>query len=68
MVVADSNSDGAGNFSLDIEPALRTSPADNLAIVVSNTKGVFRLVSNETSWQTNAVSLYGITFAVREII
>tara|TARA_R110000850_G_scaffold67367_3_gene150075 strand:- start:26 stop:652 length:627 start_codon:yes stop_codon:yes gene_type:complete len=68
MVVADSNSDGSGNFSLDIEPALRTSPADNLAIVVSNTKGVFRLVSNETSWQTNAVSLYGITFAVREII
>ena len=68
MVVADSNSDGSGNFSLDIEPALRTSPADNLAIVVSNTKGVFRLSSNETSWQTNAVSLYGITFAVREII
>ena len=68
MVVADSNSDGAGNFSLNIEPALRTSPADNTTIVVSNTKGVFRLVSNETSWQTNAVSLYGITFAVREII
>ena len=68
MVVADSNSDGSGNFSLDIEPALRTSPADNTSIVVSNTKGVFRLVSNETSWQTNAVSLYGITFAVREII
>lgn len=68
MVVADSNSDGSGNFSLDIEPALRTSPADNTSIVVSNTKGVFRLSSNETSWQTNAVSLYGITFAVREII
>lgn len=68
MVVADSDSDGSGNFSLDIEPALRTSPADNTTIVVSNTKGVFRLVSNETSWQTNAVSLYGITFAVREII
>ena len=68
MVTASSNSDGSGNFTLSIEPALRTSPADNLGITVANTKGVFRLTSNETSWDTNAVSLYGITFAVREIL
>lgn len=68
MVTADSNSDGSGNFTLSIEPALRTSPANNTALTVSNTKGVFRLISNETSWQTNAVSLYGITFAVREVL
>jgi hypothetical protein len=68
MVTADSNSDGSGNFTLSIEPALRTSPANDTALTVSNTKGVFRLISNETSWQTNAVSLYGITFAVREVL
>jgi|TARA_R110000744_G_scaffold49636_5_gene107816 hypothetical protein len=68
MVTADANSDGSGNVSLSIEPALRSSPADNLAIVVANCKGVFRLSSNETGWNANAVSTYGLTFAVREYL
>lgn len=68
MVVADSNSDGSGNFTLSIEPALRESPTENLAIVVASTKGVFRLVSNATGWDTNAVSTYGITFGAREVL
>ena len=68
MVVADANTDGSGNASLDIEPALRTSPSDNLALTVANTKGVFRLVTNTTEWDTNAVRLYGITFAVTEYL
>jgi len=68
MVVADANTDGSGNASLEIEPALRTSPADNLAVIVANTKGVFRLVTNETEWDTNAVAVYGITFAVTEYL
>ena len=66
MLTADTNSDGSGDFTVAIEPALRTSPADNTALTVSSTKGVFRLASNETSWNTNAVSTYGMTFAVRE--
>ena len=68
MVVADANSDGSGNASLEIEPALRTSPSDNLAITVANTKGVFRLATNETEWDANAISVYGITFAVVEYL
>jgi len=68
MVVADSNSDGSGNFTLSIEPALRTSPADNLAITVANTKGVFRLNANTTEWNANEASTYGIAFSAREVI
>ena len=68
MVVADSNSDGSGNFTLSIEPALRDSPADDLAITVANTKGVFRLATNVTGWDTNAASTYGISFSAREVI
>mgnify|MGYP003647377633 CR=1 FL=1 len=68
MVVADANTDGSGNATLDIEPALRTSPTDNLNISVSNTKGVFRLTDNATEWDSNAVALYGITFAVVEYL
>ena len=68
MVTADANTDGSGNATLSIEPALRTSPADNLAITVANCKGVFRLNSNETSWNANAISTYGITFGVKEYL
>ena len=68
MVTADSNSDGSGNFTLSIEPALRESPANNLALTVSNTKGVFRLSNNVTGWDTNSASTYGIAFSAREVI
>ena len=68
MVTADSNSDSSGNFTLSIEPALRESPANDLAITVSNTTGVFRLSSNVTGWDTNAASTYGISFSAREVI
>jgi hypothetical protein len=36
MVTADANSDGSGNATLTIEPALMASPADNEPIVVTN--------------------------------
>ena len=68
MVVADANTDGSGNASLSIEPALRSSPSDTTTLTVSSAKGVFRLSSNDTGWDANAISTYGITFAVREAL
>ena len=68
MVVEDADTDSGGNATLSIEPALRTSPSNDLAVTVSNTKGVFRLVTNETEWDANSVSVYGITFAVTEYL
>lgn len=67
-VLTDASSDGTGNVTLDIWPHIRTAPADNAAITVSNAKGVFRLASNETSWSANEVSVYGITFGAMEVI
>ena len=68
MVTADANTDGSGDITVSIEPALRSSPADNTAITVSDCKGVFRLASNSTEWDANAISTYGVTFAVREYL
>ena len=68
MVVEDANTNGSGEATLSIEPALRTSPANDTAITVSNAKGVFRLVDNITEWEANAISVYGITFAVTEYL
>lgn len=50
MVVADANSNGSGNASLSIEPAIVSSPVDSSAVVVNDAKGLFRLDSSSWSW------------------
>jgi hypothetical protein len=65
-VLADANSNSSGEASLDIYPNLRSSPADGATVVVSNAKGLFRLASNETSWNINNLAFYGITFGAVE--
>ena len=67
MVVEDANTDGSGNATLSIDPALRTSPDNNAAITVANAKGVFRL-EGDFEWSADAISTYGITFAVKEYL
>lgn len=52
MVVADVDSNGSGQATLTIEPPIRTSPADNSAIIISSPKCVMRLIDDEqTKWQ-----------------
>ena len=65
-VLADADSNSSGEASLDIYPNLRSSPADGATVVVSNAKGLFRLASNETSWNINNLAFYGITFGAVE--
>jgi len=57
-----------GAATLDIWPDLRSSPANNAAVVVANTKGRFRLKDNITQWNINEISSYGITFDCVEAI
>lgn len=67
-VLEDVNSDGSGEATLNIWPALRTSPADDATVTVSNAKGVFRLTSNENTWNISENSIYGITFGAVEAL
>jgi hypothetical protein len=67
-VLADANSDGSGNVTLDIWPHIRVAPADNASVTVSNAKGLFRLSSNEQSWSINDTAIYGITFGAMEAV
>jgi hypothetical protein len=50
-VLNNINTSSTGNATLDIWPRLRRSPTDGDAIIVSNTKGVFRLATNEPYWE-----------------
>lgn len=67
-VLDDVNSDGSGNATLTLWPDLRSAPADNAPITVSNAKGLFRLTSNAQSFNIDEATFYGITFAAREAL
>jgi hypothetical protein len=67
-VLADANSNGSGQVSLDIWPSLRSSPADNAAVVVASAKGLFRLSSSDASFSIDNASVYGINFSAVEAI
>lgn len=45
-VLTTVNSNGSGQATLDIFPALRSSPLDNTIITTTNCKGLFRLSDN----------------------
>lgn len=67
-VLVDTNSDSSGNVTLELWPHVRTAPADNAAVTVSNAKGLFRLSSNEQAWSSNEAAIYGISFGAMEAI
>lgn len=58
----------SGSALIDIWPNIRTAPNDNAPVVVSGTKGRFRLKENMTQWNINEISSYGITFDCVEAI
>jgi hypothetical protein len=62
MATADVDTDGSGAATIPIWPALVAAPADNAAVIVSNTVGAFRLSSNVRQWSVETL-FYGITFS-----
>lgn len=57
--------DQSGNGTLEIWPKLRSTYTDQ-SVVFNSPKGVFRLSNNQTSWQINSSSAYGISFEAVE--
>ena len=71
MVTEDVTSNGSGEANVRIEPALRQgieTIADDATVVYSNTKTIMRLDSNETAWDTDQVSKYGISLSATEAL
>jgi hypothetical protein len=70
MNVTDASSDGVGTgeSTLEIEPQLRESPADNLAITTAAPKAIMRLGGNIVGWDEDVAQLYGFSFSAIENI
>jgi len=66
MVVEDADSDGAGDATLSIEPALRTSPADNAAITTTNPRAIMRLTDPDMEWDEGVVHWEGLSFSAED--
>ena len=67
-VLNDVDTDGTGSATVDVWPNVRTSIADDAAVTVQSTKGIFRLASNEQAFSINEASIYGITFGAIEAV
>jgi len=71
MISANVTADGSGEATVYVEPSLRTGIEainDNTTVVYSNTTTVMRLDTNFTNWDSNHVSVYGISFACSEAL
>ena len=66
--ITAANVDGAGKLSLEVWPQLRESPNDGDAVILNNTKGLWRLVNNARKWSITASRTYGMQFEIREAI
>ena len=53
---------------IDIWPNLRESLADDAAIVTSNAVGLFRLATNQRSWDIGLAEIYGLRFTAVEAL
>lgn len=68
QIVDDAVANASGAATLEIEPALRTTYADNTSLDLTLPKGVWRLSSNDVQWSINNASIYGFTFACIEAL
>ena len=64
----DVSSNASGIASADIFPSLRSGYADNTAVIVSYTKGLFRLASNDMNFDINEALIYSTSFKCREAL
>lgn len=65
-LLADADTNGSGEVTLDIWPRLRESPADNAPITITSPKGLWRLASNERSWDVGIGMVFGFSFVAVE--
>lgn len=67
-VLQDFTANGSGQATIEIWPALRDALSDNAAFVTTEPKGIWRLGSNERTWDVGRALIYGLRFACVEAL
>lgn len=63
IVTDNVDTNGSGQATINLWPAIRVAPSDNASVIVSNTVGTFRLSSDVSTWSFDNVKTYGIQFS-----
>lgn len=67
-VLADVNSNASGQAALDLWPKIRTAPADNALITVTNAAGLWRLAANDIGHDLSPPFFYGVTIPCVSVV
>ena len=67
-VLLQVNSNGSGEGTAEVWPAVRRAVVTDEAVVFSNAVGRFRLDSNSQDWQINTARIYQISFDAVEAV
>ena len=68
MITADVSSDGAGNATISIEPALVSSPADNAVVTYTSVPFTVALASGIQEFATGTSGLYEFEAEFEEVL
>ena len=60
--------DNTGNGAVTIQPALKDAITTGTTVTFSSARGLFRMDTNELTWNANELSNYGITFSCSEAL
>lgn len=67
-VLEDVSSNVDTTANIKVFPSVRGTLTPGEEIITSNCKGVFRLASNEATWEIDNSSMYNISFGATEVI
>ena len=69
IMTADATTNGSGQVTLNFAPPLRSAPADNAAITVTNPRCIMRLVDDgQAEWQFGLNHVYSATLNFIEAV
>ena len=71
MVTENASANGSGEANVRVEPALRQGIEvinNDTTVIYTSAKTIMRLDNNETGWDTDQVSKYGITLSATEAL
>jgi hypothetical protein len=60
--------DNTGNGAVTIQPPLKDAITTGTTVTFASAQGLFRMDSNELTWNANELSNYGITFSCSEAL
>lgn len=68
VIGSNVDSDGSGNASINIWPAIREAPMAGDSVILSNPTGLFRLQKNQRGWSLAVSKMFGVKFDAKEAL